>query len=121
MGRDRYLWGRWLGSTLSSLGADIANLSVTRIPGDDNHVQYAASGTGFLAVSAWCPICSQDLGRYADLEHVWAVGVAIAVLKDILGHCFDAQRDSVGWGIAGNGTLSSGVVLRVSHRYFTGV
>ena len=47
--------------------------------------------------------------------------MTIAVLKDILGHCFDAQRDSVGWGIAGNGTLSSGVVLRVSHRYFTGV
>jgi hypothetical protein len=23
--------------------------------------------------------------------------VAIAVLKDILGHCFDAQRDSVGY------------------------
>ena len=51
VGRDRYLWGRWLGTTLSSLGAGIANLSVTRIRGDDNHVQYAASGTGFSAVS----------------------------------------------------------------------
>ena len=51
VGRDRYLWGRWLGTTLSSLGAGIANLSVTGIRGDDNHVQYAASGTGFSAVS----------------------------------------------------------------------
>ena len=50
----------------------------------------------FLSCLAWCPICSQDLGRYADLEHAWAFGVAIAVRKDILGHCFGAQRDSVG-------------------------
>ena len=66
------------------------------------------------------PIRSQDLGRYADLEHVWAVGVAIAVRKDIHGHWFHIQRDSVGRGVAGIVTLSSGVVLRVSHWYFTG-
>ena len=86
VGRDRYLWGRWLGATLSSLGADLANLFVTRICGDDNHVQYAASGTGFLAVSHG----AQYVAR------TWAFGVAIAVRKDILGHCFGAQRDSVG-------------------------
>jgi hypothetical protein len=52
---------------------------------------YAVSGTLVSAVSlAWSsynePIRSQDLRRYADLEHVWAVGVAIAIRKDILGH-----------------------------------
>jgi hypothetical protein len=52
---------------------------------------YAVSGTLVSAVSlAWSsynePIRSQDLRRYADLEHVWAVVVAIAIRKDILGH-----------------------------------
>ena len=40
--------------------------------------------SGFLAVSHGAPnspIRSQDLGRYAVLEHAWAVGVAIAFVR----------------------------------------
>ena len=51
---------------------------------------YAASGTLVSQLPRMelliGPIRSQDLGRCADLEHVWAVGVAIAVRKDDHGH-----------------------------------
>ena len=116
VGRDRYLWGRWLGATLSSLGADLANLFVTRICGDDNHVQYAASGTGFLAVShgaqyvarTWADMQTLNTRGHLGwpLQSVRIFSVTVLVHSEILS------------GIAGNGTLSSGVVLRVSHRYF---
>ena len=56
-----------MGTTLSSLGADIANLSVTRICGDDNHVQHVAYGTGFLAVSHGAQYVART---WADMQTV---------------------------------------------------
>ena len=76
--------------------------------------------SGCLALSNGAPhepVRSHDLGRYSDLVHVWAVGVAIVVRKDFPGHWSDVQRDSVGRGAAGTVTLGSGVVLRVMGMY----
>ena len=81
-------------------------------------MQYAASGTGFLAVShgaqyvarIWADMQTLNTRGHLGwpLQSVRIFSVTVLVHSEILS------------GIAGNGTLSSGVVLRVSNRYFTG-
>ena len=114
VGRDRYLWGRWLGSTLSSLGADIANLSVTRIRGDDNHVQYAASGTGFLAVSHGAQYVARTWADMQTLNTCGQLGWPLQSLKIFLVTVLMHSEIL-------SGTLSSGVVLRVSQVFYRGL
>ena len=117
-GRDRYLWGRHWGQSLTTLGADVGVIAETRIRGADHHA-LAIRGlwdAGFLALSHGCDADlprGQDPAHYCLVQQMWAVGVR----KDYLGSWSAVQRDSAGRGLAGNLTLQNGVVLRVIGVY----
>jgi hypothetical protein len=117
-GRDRYLWGRHWGQSLTTLGADVGVIAETRIRGADHHA-LAIRGlwdAGFLALSHGCDADlprGQDPAHYCLVQQMWAVGVR----KDYLGSWSAVQRDSAGRGLAGNLTLQNGVVLRVIGLY----
>ena len=121
-GRDRYLWGRHWGQSLTTLGADVGVIAETRIRGADHHA-LAIRGlwdAGFLALSHGCDADlprGQDPAHYCLVQQMWAVGVVLAVRKDYLGSWSAVQRDSAGRGLAGNLTLQNGVVLRVIGVY----
>ena len=121
-GRDRYLWGRHWGQSLTTLGADVGVIAETRIRGAD-HRALAIRGlwdAGFLALSHGCDADlprGQDPAHYCLVQQMWAVGVVLAVRKDYLGSWSAVQRDSAGRGLAGNLTLQNGVVLRVIGVY----
>jgi hypothetical protein len=121
-GRDRYLWGRHWGQSLTTLGADVGVIAETRIRGADHHA-LAIRGlwdAGFLALSHGCDADlprGQDPAHYCLVQQMWAVGVVLAVRKDYIGSWSAVQRDSAGRGLAGNLTLQNGVVLRVIGVY----
>ena len=121
-GRDRYLWGRHWGQSLTTLGADIGVIAETRIRGADHHA-LAIRGlwdAGFLSLSHGCDAGlprGQDPAHYCLVQQMWAVGVVLAVRKDYLGNWSAVQRDSAGHGLARNLTLQNGVVLRVIGVY----
>ena len=108
--RDRYLWGRHWGQSLTTFGADVGVIAETRIRGADHHA-LAIRGlwdAGFLALSHGCDADlprGQDPAHYCLVQQMWAVGVVLAVRKDYLGSWSAVQRDSAGRGLAGNLTL----------------
>ena len=108
--RDRYLWGRHWGQSLTTFGADVGVIAETRIRGADHHA-LAIRGlwdAGFLALSHGCDADlprGQDSAHYCLVQQMWAVGVVLAVRKDYLGSWSAVQRDSAGRGLAGNLTL----------------
>ena len=63
VGRDRYLWGRKHGSAGMTIMCSTRPLGLVSQPSRMVHNML------------------QDLGRYAVLEHAWAVGVAIAFVR----------------------------------------
>lgn len=121
-GRDRLLWGSHWGKSLACLGADIGVITETRIRGEVQHAK-ALQGlwsAGYLALShggADEVPRGQSVPGFASLYQLWAVGVVLAVRKDVLGSWSVVQQDCAGRGLAGNLTLANGIVLRVIGVY----